>query len=221
MASERMLDDRGVNVTKVDCGPWMLVPQRGRRPKVTNQVIGQKSGNTEVMNFNSQSLRGVKEALSTGSRFGVLENEGITTPIADVQVDLVDVVQLKIDQWTGLDKQVLADISNTSSSKKAGNLILDQPKPPDPGLKSAGRDLIISRRVNPINHKEDCCHVMRDCVMAHKVWNYLLPTDLKVTSFGLDFKDWLFLNISIDRLWGRLDIPWPSVFVIVCWRLRN
>ncbi|KAJ7961971.1 reverse transcriptase [Quillaja saponaria] len=242
MASGRMPDDRGVNVTKTNYGP--LVPQRGRRPKVTNQVIGQKLGNTEVMNFNSQSLRGVKEASSIGSRFGVLENEGITTPIADVKEDLVDVVQLKVskqemlleqvkslktkvkdrfvtrnhngvinqrkagvakgnsigtskmnhkvkfqvpgkvsfqgvksmevseseknfdktgldfifgssiasnsnnstvqtNQWTALDKQVLADNSNTFSSKKARNLVLDQPKPPDPGLKSAGTSSIV------------------------------------------------------------------------------
>ncbi|KAJ7954329.1 hypothetical protein O6P43_025919 [Quillaja saponaria] len=49
---------------------------------------------------------GVKEASRTGSRFGVLENEGITTPVADVQEDLVDVVQLKVSRQEMLFEQV-------------------------------------------------------------------------------------------------------------------
>ncbi|KAJ7961972.1 reverse transcriptase [Quillaja saponaria] len=58
---------------------------------------------------------------------------------------------------------------------------------------ATARDLIILRRVNPINYKIwKCC------------WDIItLP------------------RVKTFMLWGRLDIPWPSVFAVVYWRLWN
>lgn len=64
---------------------------------------------------------------------------------------------------------------------------------------------------------EDCIHVLRDCEIAKKVWEELLPVSRRVEFFDMSCVE-LFMS-NLNWKCGNDRLPWSIVFGVTCWLL--
>ncbi|KAK9029308.1 hypothetical protein V6N11_026427 [Hibiscus sabdariffa] len=64
---------------------------------------------------------------------------------------------------------------------------------------------------------EDIDHVFRRCPLSHSVWMLLVRADRAECFFALDFKQWLFLNLTNDGNFARVSLNWNMLFGSLFW----
>ncbi|KAK8506642.1 hypothetical protein V6N12_073595 [Hibiscus sabdariffa] len=71
---------------------------------------------------------------------------------------------------------------------------------------------------------EDMDHIFRRCPVACSVWDTLIRADKKGEIYSMDFKRWLFVNLSNSRGFCRDHVHWDILFgsLLWClWKKRN
>ncbi|KAL9454363.1 hypothetical protein AB3S75_009869 [Citrus x aurantiifolia] len=66
--------------------------------------------------------------------------------------------------------------------------------------------------------KEDVIHVLRDCVVAKRIWNHLVPGKFKQSFFSLDLRDWLCFNLGKAGINKVVD-DWTCLFGVAVWKI--
>lgn len=67
-------------------------------------------------------------------------------------------------------------------------------------------------------HLEDTLQVIRDCMVVKRFWNHIIPTTLRPLFYSLPLRNWLFQNLTSDRVL-RSDLKWTTFFGVAIWRL--
>lgn len=66
--------------------------------------------------------------------------------------------------------------------------------------------------------KEDVIHALRDCVVAKRIWNYLVPDVFRQLFSSLNIHDWLCFNLGKAGVNEILD-DWACFFGITIWKI--
>lgn len=66
--------------------------------------------------------------------------------------------------------------------------------------------------------KEDVIHALRDCVVAQRIWNYLVPDVFRQPFSSLNIHDWLCFNLGKAGVNEILD-DWACFFGITIWKI--
>lgn len=64
---------------------------------------------------------------------------------------------------------------------------------------------------------ESTLHVLRDCPVAKRTWNCLIPKSLQADFFSLSLKDQVFFNIR-SKEQTRRNVDWSYIFGVTIWR---
>ncbi|KAK8593806.1 hypothetical protein V6N12_045879 [Hibiscus sabdariffa] len=62
-------------------------------------------------------------------------------------------------------------------------------------------------------------HIFRRCPVALSIWFPLIREDKVEEFFSLDFKQWLFVNLSNVEGFGRDRVHWDVLFGFLLWNL--
>ena len=65
---------------------------------------------------------------------------------------------------------------------------------------------------------ETTLHVLRDCFMAKRLWNQLLPSEWRQVFFSSNLIDWLTLNLRSNQCMEN-GLEWSCMFGVAIWRL--
>ena len=65
---------------------------------------------------------------------------------------------------------------------------------------------------------ETTLHVLRDCFMARRLWNQLLPSGWRQPFFSSNLNDWLTVNLRSNQCMVN-GLEWSCVFGVAIWRL--
>ncbi|PNY06182.1 ribonuclease H [Trifolium pratense] len=71
--------------------------------------------------------------------------------------------------------------------------------------------------------EETMIHVMRDCPVAHEIWNNLVPLQGRLAFFTCNYQNWVVINmeVTVKTIEG---VEWRVVWATACyyiWRWRN
>lgn len=63
-------------------------------------------------------------------------------------------------------------------------------------------------------------HIIKDCSIARRVWDKILPSPYKVDFFSMDLSSWIRANTLQEKFMvvGK-DISWEVVFALGYWWL--
>ncbi|KAK8588971.1 hypothetical protein V6N12_023380 [Hibiscus sabdariffa] len=67
-------------------------------------------------------------------------------------------------------------------------------------------------------------HIFRCCPVAYSIWETLIRADKKEEFYSMDFKRWIFVNLSNVGGFGRDQVHWDILFgsLLWClWKKRN
>ncbi|KAK8510151.1 hypothetical protein V6N12_008026 [Hibiscus sabdariffa] len=66
---------------------------------------------------------------------------------------------------------------------------------------------------------EDLDHIFKQCPVAHSTWIPLIHDDKVDEFFALDFKQWIFVNLSNIGGFARDQVHWDVLFGLLMWNL--
>ena len=66
--------------------------------------------------------------------------------------------------------------------------------------------------------KDDVIHVLRDCVVAKRIWNHLVPGMFKQSFFSLNLRAWLCFNLGKAGINKVVD-EWACLFGVAVWKI--
>ncbi|KAK7828264.1 putative ribonuclease h protein [Quercus suber] len=69
------------------------------------------------------------------------------------------------------------------------------------------------------NYPETIDHLLRSCTLAKSFWESISPPMQANYFYGMNFMDWLRLNVCSVACYGSLGIDWSIVFSIGLWCL--
>lgn len=65
---------------------------------------------------------------------------------------------------------------------------------------------------------KDIVHVLRDCVVARRIWSVLRPSSAHDNFFVLSLRDLIMLNFKKNGQWDG-NCAWSCIFGVAIWRI--